>query len=85
MFFSRPMNKGDEEDFDSDWVDDKDAMPNGAANRRRLQIAFSKLRIPIIVIEIVADLIFKELVQDRKFFVLQGASRPYAISATKVK
>lgn len=36
MFFSRPMNKGDEEDFDSDWVDDKDAMPNGAANRGRL-------------------------------------------------
>lgn len=36
MPFSRPMNKGDEEDFDSDWVDDKDAMPNGAANRGRL-------------------------------------------------
>ena len=34
--FSRFMNKGYEEDFDSDWVENKDAMPNGAANRGRL-------------------------------------------------
>lgn len=54
------MNKGDQEDFDSDWAEDKDAMSNGAANRGALDCFF--LTPYPHHIEIVPDLIFKELV-----------------------
>ena len=40
FFFSHPMNKGDQEDFDSDWAEDNDAMSNGAANRGALDCFF---------------------------------------------
>ena len=40
VFFSRPMNKGGQEDFDSDWAEDNDAMSNGAANRGALDCFF---------------------------------------------
>lgn len=34
------MNKGGQEDFDSDWAEDNDAMSNGAANRGALDCFF---------------------------------------------